>query len=151
MYIAQRTYVPQYLIKEANCTLMFTLCFRNTKDDTIPLSRPVLSADGSTWLSTLPLQKNTTLFIALEAANRDPGLWGPDASEWRPARWLSPLPKAAEGGLPSVYSHLCVSIIASSPLLILLKNYIQSVTFFAGNRSCMFVVPFFFTSYFFSE
>lgn len=95
---------------------------RNTKDDSLPLSRPVLGADGSTWLNSLPLRKGTTLLIALEAANRNPDLWGLDAGEWRPERWLSPLPRAAEDpGLPSIYSHMYALIQSSDNALGLLK------------------------------
>ncbi|KAF8824960.1 hypothetical protein HHX47_DHR7000729 [Lentinula edodes] len=39
-------------------------------------------------------------------ANRDPKLWGPDVLEWKPERWLSPLPEAIMNSkMPGVYSH----------------------------------------------
>ncbi|EEB98095.1 hypothetical protein MPER_02458 [Moniliophthora perniciosa FA553] len=45
-------------------------------------------------------------------------LWGPDALEWKPERWLEPLPAVIpEARIPGVYSHL--------------------MTFNGGGRSCI--------------
>lgn len=43
-------------------------------------------------------------------ANRNKALWGEDADEWKPERWLLPLPKTLEDAhIPGVYSHLLVN------------------------------------------
>lgn len=53
------------------------------------------------------IPKGTDIVIAIGAANRNQALWGPDADEWKPERWLSPLPKAVtEAHVPGIYSHL---------------------------------------------
>ncbi|KAI0696779.1 cytochrome P450 [Cerioporus squamosus] len=54
----------------------------------------------------------------IRACNRDPALWGPDAEEWRPSRWLEPLPRELEEAhIPGVYSHM--------------------MTFIGGSRACI--------------
>ena len=37
-------------------------------------------------------------------------MWGEDALEWKPERWLAPLPSTvADAKIPGVYSNLYVS------------------------------------------
>lgn len=40
-------------------------------------------------LSAVSVPKGTTLVMSLLAANHNKDLWGEDASEWKPERWLS--------------------------------------------------------------
>lgn len=41
--------------------------------------------------------------------NCDPDIWGVDANEWKPERWLTELPPSvAEARVPGVYSNLLV-------------------------------------------
>ncbi|KAL0563067.1 hypothetical protein V5O48_019012 [Marasmius crinis-equi] len=87
------------------------------KDTVLPLSTPVRCEDGSV-LSEIPLPANTSIYVSILNSNRNVDLWGPDALEWKPERWLSPLPPAvAEAKIPGVYSHL--------------------MTFNGGGRSCI--------------
>jgi cytochrome P450 len=52
---------------------------------------------------------NTNVVVGIMAANRNTDIWGPDAYEWKPSRWLEPLPETvATAHLPGVYSHLYV-------------------------------------------
>ncbi|KAK7466274.1 hypothetical protein VKT23_005002 [Stygiomarasmius scandens] len=92
--------------------------FRSAKQDTIlPLSKPVIGVDGKP-ISEIHVPKNTTIFISILNSNRNPEIWGPDALEWKPERWLSPMPnELIEAHIPGVYSHL--------------------MTFNAGTRSCI--------------
>ncbi|KAL0570237.1 hypothetical protein V5O48_011722 [Marasmius crinis-equi] len=76
------------------------------KDTLLPLSTPIRCEDGSI-LSEIPLPANTSIYVSILNSNRNVDLWGPDALEWKPERWLSPLPPAvAEAKIPGVYSHL---------------------------------------------
>ena len=72
----------------------------------LPLSTPVKAKDGSE-ISELFIPRGTTVITNLQASNRNKLLWGKDADEWRPERWLSPPPKALEEArIPGVYSNL---------------------------------------------
>ncbi|KAG5732808.1 Cytochrome P450 4F12 [Termitomyces sp. T112] len=87
------------------------------KDMILPLSTPVKGLDGREMQSIL-VPKNTKIFISIFNANRDPLLWGPDSLEWKPERWLSPLPEAVhDAHIPGIYSHL--------------------MTFLGGGRACI--------------
>ncbi|KAI8995433.1 cytochrome P450 [Trametes punicea] len=92
--------------------------FRDTlKDVVLPLSEPIRGRDG-TLISAIPIPKGTRVVAELWSANRDTLIWGPDADQWRPERWLEELPKAVEEArMPGVYSPL--------------------MTFSGGGRACI--------------
>ncbi|KAA1472320.1 cytochrome P450 [Dentipellis sp. KUC8613] len=96
----------------------FSFIIRSTSEDAVlPLASPILGRDG-TDISELCIAKNTDIIISIIAVNRDPNIWGLDASEWKPERWLSPLPASlSNAGIPGVYSN--------------------TMTFFGGERSCI--------------
>ncbi|KAJ4480000.1 cytochrome P450 [Lentinula aciculospora] len=90
---------------------------KSTADAIVPLSRPTCGVDGNE-VREIFLPKATTVMISILNANRDPELWGPDVLEWKPERWLSPLPESiVNSKMPGVYSHL--------------------MTFNGGSRSCI--------------
>uniref|UniRef100_A0A0W0FPV3 Cytochrome p450 n=1 Tax=Moniliophthora roreri TaxID=221103 RepID=A0A0W0FPV3_MONRR len=80
---------------------------RIAKHDTIlPLAVPVTCPDGSI-VTEVALPKNKQLFISILNSNRNSAIWGEDALEWKPERWLEPLPSSVtEANIPGVYSHL---------------------------------------------
>ncbi|KAG1744162.1 cytochrome P450 [Suillus paluster] len=55
----------------------------------LPLHQPIRSASGE-MISSIYVPENTTLIISILASNHNKEIWGEDASEWRPERWLSP-------------------------------------------------------------
>ena len=76
------------------------------KDAILPLSRPIRATDGSA-VNELVIPQGTNIVIGIMASNRDKALWGDDAHEWKPERWLSPLPESViEAKVPGVYSNL---------------------------------------------
>ncbi|THU91600.1 cytochrome P450 [Dendrothele bispora CBS 962.96] len=90
---------------------------RSTQDAVLPLSKPITGIDG-TVMTEIHVPKNTYILVSALNSNRDPDIWGPDALEWKPERWLSSLPnELIEAHIPGVYSHL--------------------MTFNAGWRSCI--------------
>ena len=75
----------------------------------LPLAQPVRGLDGK-MMHELLVPKDTPVFISTMAANVNPDVWGPDAHEWKPERWLAPLPSTvADAKIPGVYSNLYVS------------------------------------------
>ncbi|KAI0363415.1 cytochrome P450 [Pilatotrama ljubarskyi] len=76
------------------------------KDMKLPLHTPVIGKDGSAT-TEVPVPQGTWIFGNLQASNCNRALWGDDAYEWKPERWLKPLPNALEDArIPGVYSHL---------------------------------------------
>ncbi|KAK7681874.1 hypothetical protein QCA50_015223 [Cerrena zonata] len=96
----------------------FSTMIRETRRDIImPLSQPLQGVDGK-HISEIAVPKDTTVFIAIRACNHNMQLWGEDVKEWKPDRWLAPLPKTLEEAhLPGVYSN--------------------QMTFLGGGRSCL--------------
>lgn len=72
----------------------------------MPLSEPIHGLDGQV-IKEIFVPKDTYVTIAIRACNRNKALWGEDALEWKPERWLSPLPETiANAHVPGVYSNL---------------------------------------------
>ncbi|EIN05330.1 cytochrome P450 [Punctularia strigosozonata HHB-11173 SS5] len=86
-------------------------------DGVVPLMFPIRGTDGEE-IREVHVRDNQNVIIGIGAINRSKALWGPDADEWRPERWLNPLPDAlVHAKIPAVYSHL--------------------MTFLGGGRSCI--------------
>ncbi|KAF9820625.1 hypothetical protein IEO21_01328 [Rhodonia placenta] len=87
------------------------------KDMIMPLSSPIRGVDGN-MMNEIHVPAGTGIIIGILASNRNPEIWGPDAAEWKPERWLTPLPEAVSNArVPGVYSHL--------------------MTFLGGSRACI--------------
>lgn len=87
---------------------MLTLPDRARKDAILPLSTPFTGIDSNT-ISEIVVPKNTTILIGIRAVNTSTEIWGPDAAEWKPERWLSPLPESVTNArIPGVYSNMYV-------------------------------------------
>ncbi|KAJ6473350.1 cytochrome P450 [Mycena vitilis] len=56
------------------------------KDATLPLSTPLVGVDGRE-LTSIPVPKGSTLYIAIAAANHNRHIWGDDVLEFKPERW----------------------------------------------------------------
>lgn len=79
---------------------------RTTEDIVMPLSAPIRGKDGN-MMSEVPLPAGTDIAIALWGSNINPAIWGKDAEEWKPERFLQPLPDAVtDARIPGVYSNL---------------------------------------------
>ena len=49
----------------------------------------------------------TFILVSILGINRDPAIWGEDAAEWKPERWLSPLPSSVtDARVPGVYANM---------------------------------------------
>ena len=77
-----------------------------TKEVVLPLSEPVRGRNGET-IHEIVMPRGTFVRAHLQASNSNKALWGEDADEWKPERWLAPLPAVLEDArLPGVYSNL---------------------------------------------
>lgn len=57
-------------------------------------------------LSSVTIPVGTTLFVGIAGSNRLESVWGPDAKEWKPRRWLSDDPKISSARLPGIYAGM---------------------------------------------
>ncbi|EPS94365.1 hypothetical protein FOMPIDRAFT_62504 [Fomitopsis schrenkii] len=97
--------------------LLYVVARQLCKDVVAPLSSPVVGRNGRV-LSEVFIPKGTPIFLGVLASNVNPAVWGADAAEWKPERWLTPPPKTlVDARIPGVYSSL--------------------MTFAGGNRTCI--------------
>ncbi|KAF9265908.1 cytochrome P450 [Marasmius fiardii PR-910] len=78
------------------------------RDTVLPLNEPV---DGKDYVE---IRKGQTIFISILALNRSRKLWGEDAAEFKPERWLN---GSIDTSLPGVWGNM--------------------MTFLGGARSCI--------------
>ncbi|KAH9890430.1 cytochrome P450 [Cubamyces lactineus] len=87
------------------------------QDAKLPLLSPIRGVDG-TMMSEIAVPKGSTVVMNYTGSNTNKELWGEDAGEWKPERWLGRLPPALDDArVPGVYSNL--------------------MTFSGGGRSCI--------------
>ena len=79
---------------------------RTLRDTDLPLATPIKGANGKEIYS-LSVPKGTQIYVSIIGCNRNSELWGGDVYEWKPERWLNPLPDTLiNARVPGVYSHL---------------------------------------------
>ncbi|KAJ7247441.1 cytochrome P450 [Mycena haematopus] len=91
----------------------------NRADDVLPLSQPMLGTDGR-LRTQLSVKKGTVVVINIASSNRRKDVWGNDAEEFNPGRWLGTEDKAI--GVP----------LEKTPGMV----YGSILNFLAGNRTC---------------
>ncbi|KAF8130331.1 cytochrome P450 [Boletus edulis] len=74
-------------------------------DDILPLSKPVLGVSGE-MIHEVRVSKGTEIMISITAYNRDKDLWGEDAHEFKPDRWLDGTMDGKNSPGVGVYSNL---------------------------------------------
>ncbi|KAK0207524.1 cytochrome P450 [Armillaria fumosa] len=57
------------------------------QDDVLPLAEPIITSDGQSC-SEIPISKGQIIFASIYTYNRLPSVWGDDAAEWNPRRFL---------------------------------------------------------------
>lgn len=79
--------------------------FRPTRDIVLPFSDPVCLVGSPDPVHELLIPKGTEVMLGIATINRSKALWGENAHEWEPERWLRPLPASlVDAHLPGVYS-----------------------------------------------
>jgi len=61
--------------------------FSATVDNVIPLSKPLKVADGKE-VNSIPVTAGQRVMLSFDGFNRSEVVWGPDANDFRPERWL---------------------------------------------------------------
>jgi len=85
------------------------------KDDVLPLNIPFTDRSGVVH-HEIRIKKGQHFLLAISGVNMSKKLWGEDAMEFRPERWLEPLPEAVSS-IPGVWGHM--------------------MTFFGGSHGCI--------------
>jgi cytochrome P450 len=73
----------------------------------VPLLIPIRGVDGQD-MHEIHVPAGTDILVSILGANHHKGTWGEDADDWKPERWLSPLPDSvtANRHIAGVYSHM---------------------------------------------
>jgi hypothetical protein len=78
------------------------------QDNVLPLSFPITGKDGKK-ITEVSVPKGTVLTMSIIGANRNEAVFGSDANEWKPDRWLNELPESVKSSrMPGIYSNMCV-------------------------------------------
>ncbi|KAG1818048.1 cytochrome P450 [Suillus subaureus] len=110
------------------------------KATTLSLQFPVRSSSGAE-LSAIVVPENTVILISILAANRNRSIWGDDANEWKPERWLSSSGRKDRPGTDVTFDG--VEARSSVPALGVKDGvrypgvYSNMMTFLGGSRSCI--------------
>jgi hypothetical protein len=81
------------------------MTYRSAQQDVIlPLLQPIKSRTGRT-LSEFMVPKGTIAIIGISAINRSRVVWGSNAREWVPERWLTSDP-VTKTRLPGAFSSM---------------------------------------------
>ncbi|KAG2142324.1 cytochrome P450 [Suillus bovinus] len=116
----------------------------SSKATTLPLEFPTRSRSGG-YTSAVAIPEGTLAIISILAANRHREMWGADANEWRPERWLS-YPLSAPSQEQEAKCSLngdAASLSRSAPVLGVKDGvrfpgvYSNMMTFLGGSRSCI--------------
>jgi cytochrome P450 len=125
------------------------------EDLVLPLAYPITGIDG-TPVSQVHVQKGTVITLSLIGVNKHKGVWGDDAPEWKPDRWLSEdgekVTAVKDERMPGISSHvmtfmdgkrhcLCVPLSLFFSLILLLMMCVQGMEICAaGIEDCHFRV-----------
>ena len=102
-------------------------------DDVLQLREPIQGTDGSS-LKQIHVPKGTVIVPGLLTCNTDKNMWVEDALQWRPERWLIPLPETVQQAqIPSIYANLYVE--HASIHYFTVNN--ARTTFGCGERACV--------------
>ncbi|KAG1775387.1 cytochrome P450 [Suillus placidus] len=113
------------------------------KATTLPLQFPVHSSSGAE-ISSITVHEKSFVIISILAANRNRTMWGDDANEWKPERWLSstgrkdgPSTDVPSDGAETLSSKLSAPIPGVKDGIRYPGVYSNMMTFLGGSRSCI--------------
>ncbi|KAK7035049.1 cytochrome P450 [Favolaschia claudopus] len=77
---------------------------QTTKDVVVPLTYPIRSIMNGEETKELLIHQGTAVYLGMSAANRSTAIWGADAAQFKPERWLNRT--QGESKLPGAYSGM---------------------------------------------
>ncbi|KAI9446021.1 cytochrome P450 [Lactarius indigo] len=90
--------------------ILYTMTREATQDDVIPLSSPIVTKSGE-QVSSIPVRKGTLVDVSIGVYNRLPEIWGTDANEFMPERFLN-IDKSKHSNTIGVFT---ICIVAGGP------------------------------------
>ncbi|PPR01291.1 hypothetical protein CVT24_006366 [Panaeolus cyanescens] len=98
-----------------------TFVWRQTNEDTVvPLQYPITDAKTGKKIREIMIHEGTSVYVGITALNRSTALWGPDAAEFKPERWMGHQP-AHESTMEQIKTPGIFS---------------NTMTFLGGGRGC---------------
>ncbi|EPQ51852.1 cytochrome P450 [Gloeophyllum trabeum ATCC 11539] len=92
-----------------------------SEDDVIPLSAPITAGSGEA-IDRLPVGKGTLVTVPIACMNHSEAVWGPDAKEFVPERWLDN-GKALPSRAQELQGHRHLLTFIDGPRICLGKNF----------------------------
>ncbi|KAJ7248944.1 cytochrome P450 [Mycena rebaudengoi] len=77
------------------------------EDTSLSLTYGLTTTSGEK-IAELPIRKGLVVCVAIGSYNRLESIWGPDAHEFKPSRWLDGIPYSADAPHIGLYSNLFV-------------------------------------------
>ncbi|OSX59529.1 hypothetical protein POSPLADRAFT_1048841 [Postia placenta MAD-698-R-SB12] len=103
------------------------------RDAVLPLHFPVVGRNGQT-MSEIHVPKGTKIILGTLGSNTSKAKWGEDALEWKPERWLAPLPRTVtDVAAPGVFSHFGFKF-SELEMKILLMMLLSNFTFALSDK-----------------
>ncbi|KAG2040943.1 cytochrome P450 [Suillus americanus] len=93
---------------------------RAREDDVIPLSEPVCTRSGK-MTDSISIAKGSSIVISIGAINRSLAIWGPDAKEFKPDRWL--IEEGISGKAKEIQGHRHLMTFVDGPRTCLGKDF----------------------------
>ena len=92
-----------------------------TEDDVVPLSSSVVAPFSPTPITHISIPRGTIVTAPIASINRSKALWGPDAKQFKPSRWIR------EDGIPQqakeIQGHRHLLTFADGPRMCLGKGF----------------------------
>lgn len=75
------------------------------RDTVVPISKPIISRRGEKVVD-IPVKKGQHVEIAISSYNRLPEIWGEDAEQFNPFRWLEGRVEKNSNGALGPYANM---------------------------------------------